>query len=111
MKTYALILAIFLCSWTVSANQVSDTIQSKSSAHRAKILTNLLHKSDKGCGKVTRAFLQGNDKDDSAYWSVSCKNGQSYSIEIPASPSANSSIFKCEAMVKSDFECFKMIET
>ena len=67
---------------------VSKLLESKSSSERASLFANLLHQSGKGCGKATRTFLQGYDKDGAAYWNVSCSNGQSYNVQVPANPSA-----------------------
>jgi len=51
--------------------------------------------------------MQGYDKDDAAYWNVSCNNGQSYNVQVPANPSAKTRIMECSIMKAIGVECFK----
>lgn len=107
MRYLVAFIAIIAFGSLASANDVSKRIESKSSSEKAEIFTNLLHQSGEGCGKVTRTFLQGYDKDDAAYWNVSCNNGQSYNVQVPANPSANTKIMECSIMKSIGVECFK----
>jgi hypothetical protein len=100
-------IVLVLFGLPASANDVSKLLESKSSSERASILSNLLHQSGKGCGKATRTFLQGYDKDNAAYWNVSCNNGQSYNVQVPEDPSAKTRIMECSIMKAIGVECFK----
>ena len=92
---------------TQTTNEMSSLLVSMSALERASTLANLLHQSGNGCGEATRTFLQGHDKDDAAYWNVSCSNGQSYNVQIPSDPSANTRILECDFMKLIGVECFK----
>jgi hypothetical protein len=70
-------------------------------------LASLVHQSGKACGKATRTFLQGYDKEDAAYWNVACENGRSYCFQVPADPAANTRILDCSFMKSIGVECFK----
>jgi len=107
MKYLVTFIALVSFSLSVAANDVSKLLESKSSSERASILANLLHQSGKGCGKATRTFLQGYDKDNAAYWNVSCNNGQSYNVQVPANPSAKTRIMECSIMKAIGVECYK----
>jgi len=106
MKLFVMLITITTFSALVVANDVSKILESKSSVDRAAILTNLLHQSGKECGKATRSFLQGYDKDDAAYWNVACTNGQSYNVQVPSNPSAKTRIMECGIMKAIGVECF-----
>lgn len=106
MKYLVLFITLSIFSLSVKANDVSKLIESKTSSERASILANLLHQSGKGCGKANKTFLQGYDKDNAAYWNVSCNNGQSYNIQVPESPSAKTRIMECSIMKAIGIECF-----
>ena len=107
MKYLVVFITLASLCLSVSANEVSKILESKPSSERASILANILHKSGKGCGKATKTFLQGYDKEDAAYWNVSCNNGQSYNVKVPANPSAKTRIMECSIMKAIGVECFK----
>jgi len=92
---------------STSENNVSNALESKSTTERLAIMTNLLHKSGKGCGKATRVFLQGYDRDAAVYWNVACNNGQEYSIQVSADSSGSTRITECSILNAIGVECFK----
>lgn len=107
MKVFATLIVIITLSLSVAANDVSKLLESKPASGRADILTNFLHQSGYECGKATRTFLQGYDKDDAGYWNIACSNGQSYSVQVQADPSGKTRILECSIMKMIGAECFK----
>lgn len=97
-------------NWPDTVKDANKFLKSQSTSQRASILTSLLLQSGKECGKVTRTFLQGYDKDNAAYWNVSCVNGQSYNIQVSSDPSANIRILECDLMKAiTGVNCFEKL--
>lgn len=109
MKHIFSLLALCVFAVPATANDMSDYLSAKSPSERASIFTDLLHQSGKGCGKANRTFLQGYDRDDAAYWNVSCTNGQAYNVQVPANPSAKTRIMDCGVMKAIGVECFQKL--
>jgi len=107
MKMISVILAIVGISLPVCANEVSKQLESMPASERANALAGLLRQSGRDCGNSTRIFLQGYDREDSAYWNISCSNGRSYNILVQSNPLANTIIMECSAMKDIGIECFK----
>lgn len=42
-----------------------------------------------------------------AYWSVRCKNGKAYVVQIPANPKIAPLVADCKALAGTGHECFK----
>lgn len=107
MKAFLILITLAVYCSAAYANDVSKILESKSASSRAEVLANLIHQSGKGCGKATRTFLQGYDKDNAAYWNISCSNGRSYNIQVPSEPSAKTRILECSVMKAIGVECFE----
>ena len=110
MGTMRFTLVCALAAASANANEVSELLEQQGANERAEILASVLHQSGKGCGQVTRTFLQGSDSDDAAYWNVSCSNGEAFSIQIPADPSAKSRTMECSMMKMLGIDCFKKLD-
>ncbi|MFV8819680.1 hypothetical protein [Haliea sp. E17] len=106
MKHLLSFIALLTFSLPNAANQLSDILESKPPSEQEQIFLNVLIQSGKPCGKVTRTFLQGSDKDDAAYWNVACDNGQSYVVQIPADPTSKTRVLDCSLMKAMGSECF-----
>jgi hypothetical protein len=42
-----------------------------------------------------------------AYWSVRCKNGKSYAVQIPPNVKSPATVVDCQALAGTGHECFK----
>ena len=93
----------------VYANDSSKFLSSKSVTIQAEILTKLLHQSGKSCGEGSKPFMQGFDKDNVAYWNLTCSNGKSWLIQLPSNSSSNTRLLECENMTGLDFACYKKL--
>lgn len=107
MRIISVIMAIVGISLPVCANEVSKQLESMPASERATALASFIRQSGRECGNSTRIFLQGYDREDSAYWNISCSKGQSYNILVQANPLANTIIMECSAMKDIGIECFK----
>jgi serine protease Do len=92
-----------------SGNPINDRLLSLSPAERA---TTLAQNVGQGC-VGTAAFPMGvvsTDKWKSlAYWSVRCKDGRSFAIQI--APDAHTSVIDCKTLQANGKECFASIAT
>ena len=88
--------------------KLNGSLKMFSENSQKELLSEILHKSGKGCGKATRVFLQLKDK-DVTYWNISCSNSQSYAIQIPTNPSENTRILECSIMRALNINCFEKL--
>jgi len=88
---------------------INYSLTAISEVRQKEVLSELLHKSGKACGKATKVFLQGKNRDGATYWNVSCSNGQSYAIQIPVNPLKNTRILECSIMRALDINCFEKL--
>ncbi len=59
-----------------------------------------------GCKGVGSFFMGLNPKDQEAYWSVTCSDGQSFEIAIQANATGTSSVADCDTMKAIGISCF-----
>jgi hypothetical protein len=89
-----------------SGNPTNDRLLAMPEAQQAQVLGNSLHR---GCAGV-EAFpmgvtASGRAKGD-AYWSVRCKNGKSYAVQIPPR-GKRAVVVECQVLQGTGRECFK----
>jgi hypothetical protein len=89
--------------------KIDYNLKNLSEGRQKEMLTELLYKSGKDCGKATKVFLQGYDKDGATYWNVACSNGESYGVQIPFNPVKNTRILECSVMRALDIDCFEKL--
>jgi hypothetical protein len=58
----------------------------------------------------TSAFFRGMGLGNAAYWSVQCKNGRSYQIEIKADAAGRTTSLDCSLAKALGIDCFKTFE-
>ena len=90
-----------------SENPRNDRLLAAAPAERARALGNSFHR---GCVGV-EAFLMGVTASGRAkgyaYWSVRCKNGKSYVVQIPPNVKSPAVVADCSALAGTGRECFK----
>ena len=89
-----------------SGNPTNDRLLAMPAAQQAQVLGDSLHR---GCAGV-EAFpmgvtASGRAKGD-AYWSVRCKNGNSYAVQIPPR-GKRAVVVECQVLQGTGRECFK----
>ena len=88
-----------------TGNQVNDRLLSLSPAERAATISNNVGQNCEG----TEAFPMGVTKTGKAkgfaYWSVRCKDGRSFAIQI--APNAEIVVVDCRLLKANGKECFK----
>lgn len=108
MKLLFIYIVLTSFSLSISANEMSEIMESKSLSERSLLFGNLLYISGKNCDRGTRTLMLGYDKEDSAYWAVSCNNGRSYIVNIPSDISANTRNTDCGILkLLFDIDCFE----
>jgi hypothetical protein len=90
-----------------SGNRTNDRLLSLPPARQAQALGNSLRR---GCVGVS-AFLmgvtaRGRAKGD-AYWSIRCKNGRSYVVQIAPDAKGTAVVADCRALRGTGRECFR----
>jgi hypothetical protein len=53
-----------------------------------------------------RVFYQGMDKERDAFWSVGCKNGRSYQVELRPDSTGSGKILECSFLKRVGLNCF-----
>ena len=108
----AALLAATVAGWPQawaagSGNPRNDRLLAASPAQRARGLGASFHR---GC-VGTEAFLMGVTASGRAkgyaYWSVRCKNGKSYVVQIPPDVKSPVVVADCSALAGTGRECFK----
>ena len=74
---------------------------------RFQLLRTLITQEGRTCRKVTRAFFQGIDSLGTAYWSVTCFQGESLSVRLPKLWQGSTMVFVCDPEKGSSRECFR----
>jgi hypothetical protein len=116
MRGWALLLAVALLAagsgWAAvqaagSGNPTNDRLLALPPARQAQALTRGFHR---GCVGVS-AFFMGVTKTGKArgyaYWSVRCKNGESYVIQIAPNAKGTAIDEDCRMLQGTGRECFK----
>jgi hypothetical protein len=109
MKYLVVFIVLIILSFSAEANKTSEYLESISPSEQASILLKVINHEKHRCDKLTRTFLQGYERDDAAYWNVSCGNGHSYNIQVQPSKSLVTRVADCELMKKAGVECFKKL--
>ena len=106
MSKYILAMILLLIVPNTYANIANTILLSRTTDQKTQILSNIINAAGEPC-IATNSFFQGVDIYDSAYWNISCSNGQSYVIQIENNEEATTTIFQCNSMRSLGAECFK----
>ncbi|HUC73438.1 MAG TPA: hypothetical protein VMS01_19770 [Stellaceae bacterium] len=115
MNARILLLAAVVASgagWTGaraagSQNPRNDRLMAASEAQRAQALGNSFHRGCVGVEAFAMGVTTSGRAKGYAYWSVRCKNGKSYVVQIPPNVKSPVIVVDCRALEGTGHECFK----
>ena len=77
-----------------TGNVANDKLSALSEEEQARYLGAVASASCNG----TRAFYMGSSHDHTAFWSVACRNGSSYSVEVDADELGSTKVLECSVL-------------
>jgi hypothetical protein len=89
-----------------SGNPMNDRLLAMPEAQRAQALGNSFHRGCVGIAAFPMGVTVSGHARGNAYWSVRCKNGKSYAVQIPPRGKA-AVVVDCQALEGTGRECFK----
>lgn len=90
-----------------SGNARNDRLLATSEAQRAQALGNSFHRGCVGVEAFPMGVTTSGRAKGYAYWSVRCKNGKSYVVQIPPNVKSPAIVADCKALEGTGHECFK----
>ena len=110
----ALLLAAALLiggpSWDAAAassgNPTNDRLLAMPEAQQAQALGNILRRGCVGVAAFPMGVTASGRAKGDAYWSVRCKNGKSYAVQIPPR-GKGAVVVECQVLQGTGRECFK----
>jgi hypothetical protein len=90
-----------------SGNPRNDRLLTLRPDQQAQFLGNGLHRGCVGVSAFPMGVTATGAAKGTAYWSVACKNGKSYAVEIPRSTKAPLPWVDCQQLQGTGRECFK----
>src|SRR5215472_6042211 len=115
MRGRTLLLAATLvaaaASWTQaraagSGNSTNDRLLAMSAPQQAQLLGNSLRRGCIGVEAFPMGVTTSGHAKGFAYWSVRCKSGKSYAVQIPPR-GKGAVVIDCQALEGTGHECFK----
>ena len=107
---YVLTVTVLTLAATLAhANEMHNILTGFSLEKRNGALGTILTRSGEAC-TVTRSFFQGFDKQQNAFWSVSCTSGKDFSMMLYNDTGGTVTLTDCKvlrALAKHD--CFKKL--
>jgi hypothetical protein len=89
-----------------SGNSTNDRLLAMPEAQQAQALANSLHKGCTGVAAFPMGVTTTGHAKGYAYWSVRCKDGKSYAVQIPPR-GKRAVVVACQALQGTGHECFK----
>ncbi len=90
-----------------SGNPRNDRLLAATEAQRAQALGNSFHRGCVGVEAFPMGVTVSGRAKGYAYWSVRCKNGKSYVVQIPPDPRSPAVVADCHVLQGTGKECFK----
>lgn len=116
MRAWSLLLAAALLSassgWATvqaasSGNRTNDRLLALPPARQAQVLAGSFRKGCIGVSAFPMGVTTGGRAKGNAYWSVRCKNGKSYVVQIAPDAKGTAVVADCRALKGTGRECFK----
>ena len=89
-----------------SGNPTNDRLLAMPEAQQAQVLGNSLRRGCVGLEAFPMGVTASGRARGDAYWSVRCKNGKSYAVQIPPR-GKGAVVVDCQALQGTGRECFK----
>jgi hypothetical protein len=89
-----------------SGNPTNDRLLAMPEPQQAQALGNSFHRGCVGTAAFPMGVTASGHAKGTAYWSVRCKNGKSYAVQIPPRGKA-AVVVECQALQGTGRECFK----
>ena len=90
-----------------SGNPRNDRLLALPPARQAQALGNSFHRGCIGVSAFPMGVTATGKAKGTAYWSVGCKNGKSYVVQIPPSAKGAAVVADCRVLQGTGRECFK----
>ncbi|HXC14410.1 MAG TPA: hypothetical protein VNV39_16445 [Stellaceae bacterium] len=90
-----------------SGNPRNDRLLAAPEAQRAQALGNSFHRGCVGIEAFPMGVTPSGRAKGYAYWSVRCKNGKSYVVQIPPNVKSPAVVADCRVLQGTGKECFK----
>ena len=90
-----------------SGNSRNDRLLAAPEAQRAQALGNSFHRGCVGLEAFPMGVTASGRAKGYAYWSVRCKNGKSYVVQIPPNVKSPMIVADCSVLNGTGKECFK----
>lgn len=105
-------MAAILSGWSGaeaagSGNPMNDRLLSLPQARQAQVLANSLRKSCVGVAAFPMGVTATGKGKGNAYWSVRCKNGKSYAVQIAPDAKGTAVVEDCRVLQGTGTACFK----
>ena len=90
-----------------SDNARNDRLLAMTEAQQAQVLGNSFRRGCIGVAAFPMGVTEVGRAKGYAYWSVRCKNGKSYVVQIPPNPKSPAIVADCKVLQGTGRECFK----
>jgi hypothetical protein len=90
-----------------SGNPRNDRLLETPEAQRAEVLGNSFHRGCVGVEAFPMGVTASGRARGYAYWSVRCKNGKSYVVQIPPNVKSPAIVEDCRVLEGTGHECFR----
>lgn len=90
-----------------SENSRNDRLLALPQAQVAQALGNSFHRGCTGIEAFPMGVTASGHARGYAYWSIRCKNGKSYVVQIPPNPKSPPMVADCSVLQGTGHECFK----
>jgi hypothetical protein len=90
-----------------SGNPTNDRLLAVPETQRARALGSSLHKGCVGVASFPMGVTETGRARGTAYWSVRCKNGRSYVVQIAPDAKGSAVAADCRVLQGTGRECFK----
>ncbi len=108
----AAVLAAASVCWTQpgaagSGNPTNDRLLAMTEAQQAQALANSFRRGCVGVAAFPMGVTTSGHARGYAYWSVRCKDGKSYAVQIAPNKKGSAIVVDCKALQGTGRECFK----
>lgn len=106
-EVVAMITLLTNCAFAFASNPTHEELLKQTQQNQPLFLALLLQQSGKQCDVGIRAELKYLDSDDTAYWAIECKDGNSYMVQIASDAKGSSRITECGLTEQQGVTCFE----